>query len=117
MLSLPCTFLIIIGSLVSVAFGQVAPTWITSSYVQAASQRILNGDACGCKTGNASTPTATMTFASAFSAVPNLGFGITNYQGDDVFGSEMFEINRTSLSTTTFAIKMQITGYTNLWVV
>lgn len=60
--------------------GQVAPTWITSPYIQAASKKIIDGDLCTCKTGNTSTPTATMTFTTAFSAPPNLGFGVTNYQ-------------------------------------
>jgi hypothetical protein len=63
------------------SLAQVAPTWITSSYVQAASYKIINGDACGCKTNNASTPTASITFATSFPAIPNLGFGISNYQG------------------------------------
>lgn len=110
--------------LVAMSFAQVAPTWITSSYVQAASKRVIDGDACSCKTNNLTTPTATMTFVTAFPAVPNLGFGITNYQGknyiilgDDYLGSEMFEINRTSLTSTTFSVKMQISGFTHLWVV
>ncbi len=59
----------------------VPPTWVTSSYVQANSQRVIDGDICNCKTGNSQTPTATMTFVTAFGAIPNLGYGISNYQG------------------------------------
>lgn len=60
---------------------QVAPTWITSSYVQASAKRIIDGDVTGVKTGNTATPTATVPFITAFAAVPNLGYGISNYQG------------------------------------
>ena len=59
----------------------VAPTWVTSSYVQANSQKVINGDLCNCTTGNTQTPTATMTFVTAFTLIPNLGYGISNYQG------------------------------------
>ncbi len=59
----------------------VAPTWVTSPYVQAKSHRVINGDLCSCTTGNTSTPTATMNFANAFTLIPNLGYGISNYQG------------------------------------
>jgi hypothetical protein len=61
----------------------VAPTWVTSPFVQANSQKIINGDVdvCNCPTGNTSTPTATMLFVTAFSAIPHLGYGISNYQG------------------------------------
>ena len=59
----------------------VPPTWITSSYVQADSARVINGDACNCTTGNNATPTGTLNFPTAFTAIPNLGYGISNYQG------------------------------------
>jgi hypothetical protein len=39
-----------------------------------------------------------------------------NNLGDDSLGSEMFEINRTALSTTSFSVLVQITGNTHLWV-
>jgi hypothetical protein len=68
-------------SLQEVISVSVAPVWITSSYVQAASRRVINGDICSCTTGNSSTPTATMTFTTAFTIIPNLGYGISNYQG------------------------------------
>lgn len=60
---------------------QVAPTWVTSSYLQANSKKVINGDATGTTTGNSSTPTATVPFTAAFPSVPNLGYGISNYQG------------------------------------
>lgn len=65
-----------------VAAGQFAPTWITSNYIQTGLKKVIDGDACNCKTGNSSTPTATLAFTTAFTAVPNLGYGITSYQGN-----------------------------------
>ena len=62
----------------------VNPTWITSNFVQADSRRVIDGDACACKTGNSSTPTATMPFATAFPSIPNLGYGMSNYQGINI---------------------------------
>ncbi len=59
----------------------VVPNWVTSSYVQADSQKIINGDICSCTTDSSLTPTATMNFATAFTLIPNLGYGISNYQG------------------------------------
>jgi hypothetical protein len=90
---------------------QVAPTWVTSPYVQAASAKLING----VRTGNTSTPIVTMTFATAFTVVPNLGYGIIRYEGNDYLGSEMFEIRRVTLTTNYFTVKIQITGYTNFW--
>jgi len=62
----------------------VAPTWITSSYIQAGSKKIINGDTTGTTTGNSSTPTGTLTFTTSFSQIPNLGYGISGYQGNFV---------------------------------
>jgi hypothetical protein len=59
----------------------VAPTWVTSPYVQADSHKIIDGDLCSCTTGNSSTPTAIMTFINAFSSQPHLGYGISKYEG------------------------------------
>jgi hypothetical protein len=54
----------------------VAPTWVTNSLVKAGQGNLVNG----VKTSsNSIPPTATMTFSSAFSALPNLGYGIMNY--------------------------------------
>ena len=73
--------LILVYSIIFVRSITVVPTWVTSPYVQANSQRVIDGDICNCKTGNSSTPTATMTFVTAFTLIPNLGYGISNYQG------------------------------------
>ena len=58
---------------------QVAPTWQTSSYIQAGSNSIINGTST---TGASAspTPTATLTFANAFASVPNLAYGIPYYE-------------------------------------
>lgn len=76
---------------------QVVPTWITSSFVQAESKKIINGDVTGTATGNSSSPTSTMTFLTPFPTVPNLGYGISGYQGiyylyagTDYLGEEMW---------------------------
>lgn len=61
------------------------PTWITSSYVQADSAKLING----IKTGNSTTPTMTMTFVTAFGRIPNLGYGIIRYEANDYMASEM----------------------------
>lgn len=42
---------------------------------------MIDGDLCLCKTGNTSTPTTNMPFTTAFLSIPNLGYGISNYQG------------------------------------
>ena len=55
----------------------VAPTWVTSSFVKAGQGNLINY----VLTGKSASPTATMTFSSAFSAVPNLGYGIINSEG------------------------------------
>lgn len=51
-----------------------APVWVPSPYMQADSKKIITT-----KTGNTSTPTGTMPFSVPFSAIPNLGYGITSY--------------------------------------
>mgnify|MGYP000992947022 CR=1 FL=1 len=55
----------------------VAPTWVTSNYVKASSYLIINGTI---KVGSTQTPTATMTFSSAFSSVPHIAYGICHYE-------------------------------------
>jgi hypothetical protein len=68
--------------IISVAYSiTVAPTWVTSQYVQADSYKIIDGDLCSCTTGNSSTPTATMIFTNAFSSLPHLAYGISRYEG------------------------------------
>lgn len=56
---------------------QANPTWVTNSYIQAASKAVINN----VLTSNATTPMATFLFATAFSAVPNFGYGIYGYEG------------------------------------
>ncbi len=36
--------------------------------------------------------------------------------GDDTVASEMFEVNRTGLTTTSFSVLVQISGSTNIWI-
>ena len=55
---------------------QVAPTWLTSSFISATQNDVLNT-----LTGSTSTPTATLTYPNAFSSTPNLAYGIINYIG------------------------------------
>lgn len=57
----------------------VPPTWITSSYIDANSNRVINN----AQTNNSKSPTpsATMTFGISFTTAPNLGYGLSNYQG------------------------------------
>lgn len=59
----------------------IAPIWVTSPYIQAASKKPIDGDACNCAVGNNVTPTITITFATSFSIIPNLAFGISTYIG------------------------------------
>lgn len=59
----------------------VAPTWLTSNYIQADSRKVIDDSITHNITGNTSHPNATLTFANAFTVVPNLGYGISNYQG------------------------------------
>lgn len=54
---------------------QVAPTWVTSPLVRADQFNVINN----VMTGNKTTPTATMTFSSSFTQVPNLAYGTINY--------------------------------------
>lgn len=79
-----CSFIKVISSLLT-----VPPTWVTSPYVQADHRRVINGDACNSKTGNNTTPTGTLAFPTAFASIPNLGYGISNYQGNFIYMQEM----------------------------
>lgn len=42
---------------------------------------MINRDILNCKAGNSFIPTATMTFTNSFTSTPNLGYGISSYQG------------------------------------
>ncbi len=103
--------ILLIVSLKEIQSLTVAPTWITSSFVQVASYKIINT-----RTGNSTTPTATMPFSASFPSPPNLGYGVIDYEGDDMMASEMFEVQRTGLTTSSFSVKVQISGYTNLYI-
>ena len=37
-------------------------------------------------------------------------------KGNDNLGSQMFEVNRTALTVTSFSVLVQISGNTNIWV-
>lgn len=52
----------------------IPPVWLTSSYLQADSCKIIST-----RTGNDSTPTATLLFRTSFSQTPNIGYGISSY--------------------------------------
>lgn len=59
----------------------VTPTWQASNYLQASSSKIVNY----VKTGNSQTPTGTITFpGTAFSVQPNLGYGVSGYEGKNL---------------------------------
>lgn len=52
------------------------PQWITSHYIRASSADIITT-----RTGNSSTPTAIIPFSSAFTQIPNIGYGAISYMG------------------------------------
>jgi hypothetical protein len=60
----------------------VPPTWITSNYILAASNKVINSQTNNSKTP---VPSATMPLTTAFTAVPNLGYGLSGYQGIFLF--------------------------------
>lgn len=53
---------------------QYAPTWISSSYIDSGQYAIIS-----VLTGSASTPNYEMIYTSAFSTIPNAGYGISQY--------------------------------------
>ena len=61
------------------------------------------------------TPTYTFTFSSPLPGIPNLAYGIKDYEGDDYTGQEYFEIRREQLTASTFTVSIQIFGVTNIW--
>ena len=54
---------------------QIPPIWIPSPYIRADQNNLINYK----KTGNSSKPTATLTFPTPFTSVPNLAYGIMGY--------------------------------------
>lgn len=80
---------VIILSTIYLAFSiQVAPTWVTSTLIKSGTQIVINN----ILTGNSSSPslTATMTFSTAFSAAPQICFGLTRYEANDLLFNEFF---------------------------
>lgn len=57
---------------------QVAPTWTTSSLVQAAEKNIISTIS---NENTSPIPSATMTFSFAFLSIPRLAYGISSYEG------------------------------------
>jgi hypothetical protein len=106
-------FLVYLVTTVSLS---VSPTWLTSSYVQADTNFVIDALQTGIPVGLSLTPTATMTFVNPFMSIPNLGYGICGYEGNDYMASEYFEVNKTSLSGTAFSVMVQISGITNIWL-
>jgi len=58
---------------------QVAPTWTTSTLVQAGEKNVI---ATKSNKNTIPIPSATMTFAFAFSSVPHLAYGMPAYEGN-----------------------------------
>ena len=54
----------------------VEPVWVTSDYFRAGNEAVINS-----LTGSSVTPMYTFTFSSALPGIPNLGYGIKNYEG------------------------------------
>lgn len=69
----------------ALCFVSVDPTWLTSTFLKSESWKLIDGDSLGRTVGPTETPTATMTFSGTpFTAVPNLGYGISKYEGMEV---------------------------------
>ena len=64
-----------------------SPVWVTSNYFRAGNQNVIST-----LTGkNANPPpTYTFTFSSPLTGIPELGYGIKNYEADDYLGEEKF---------------------------
>lgn len=78
---------VIILSAVHLAlFIQVPPTWVASTLTRAGTQNVINN----ILTGNTSSPNVTITFSSGFSAIPNLCYGISRYEANDLLYNEFF---------------------------
>lgn len=75
--------LIILGLIYQIGcIVNVAPSWKTSNYIQAASHKVINY----VMTGSGTTPKATIPFPNgSFSAIPNLGYGVSGYEGNNAF--------------------------------
>ena len=58
----------------------IQPVWVTSNYFRAGNEAVINS-----LTGSSVTPMYTFTFSSALPGIPNLGYGIKNYEGTSAF--------------------------------
>jgi hypothetical protein len=57
------------------------PNWVTSPYMQAGSFLLINTTGSANPVGNNTTPKGTINFNRSFTSVPNLGYGISRYEG------------------------------------
>ncbi len=75
--------LAILSVLLEVIFAgaAISPVWQTTGYVQSASHRIINGDACACTIGNGTAPIVLMSFVGSFPSVPYYTYGVSRYEG------------------------------------
>lgn len=70
-------FLILSCTRLVESLNKYAPVWVTSPYIKSDSANVI-----GNKTGNSSTPSATIPFpGAAFTLIPNIGYGAFNYEG------------------------------------
>ena len=70
---------------ITTTFGYVSvdPTWLTSSFLKSGSNKLIDGDERRRTVGPGDRQTANVTFpGTAFTRVPNLGYGISKYEGD-----------------------------------
>ena len=61
-------------------------------------------------------PTYTFTFSSPLSGMPELGYGVKDYEGNDYLKPERFEVERIGLTPSTFTVEVEIVGNTNIWL-
>jgi len=59
------------------SYNSLPPTWLTSPFFKAGNRAVINNNL----TGSSSNPQYTFTFSSSFTNIPNLAYGIKNYQG------------------------------------
>ena len=79
---LPCLAFVTLS-----ANNTVEPIWLTSDYLRAGNRDVIHN-----LTGSDAdpVPTFTFTFSSPLSGVPDLGYGIKNYEGGDYIAQEFF---------------------------
>jgi hypothetical protein len=77
---IPTLYLLLINLKESISASSYPPTWLTSPYMQAGSFLLINTTTS--PTGNNTTPKGTITFPKSFTSTPNLGYGISRYEGN-----------------------------------